>query len=381
MPQSTKRSQIVVSEEEKIKLINLSQSRKGPLREIQRAKIILNFVEKKEITEIAKEVGVSRPTVYKCIDKAISMGIEAALKDYYHSPKQSVITEEAKAWVINIACKKPKDLGQAAEVWSRRSLASYVRENAPKEGYTCLAKANKATVHRILKENPIRPHKVAYYLERRDPEFDEKMKDILMIYKEVQVTKNLKVEDNPESSKIITVSVDEKPGVQAIRNISPDILPNPMKNSRIMRDYEYERLGTVSILAALDLQDGHVIAQVHDRHRSIEFISLLKELDQYYPPDYRIRLILDNHSAHVSKETRAYLATKPNRFIYVHTPKHGSWLNLVETLFGKMARTFLKYIRVESKEELKRRILKGIEEINMAPVVHRWKKFDIEVKY
>jgi transposase len=243
------------------------------------------------------------------------------------------------------------------------------------EGYPCLNQAGKATVHRILAENPPRPHKIAYYPERRDPESDRKMKEILMIYKEVRSTDLLSPAD------IVTVSVDEKPGVQAIRNRSPDILPDPTKNPRIMRDYEYERLGTVSILAALDLHDGHVIAQVHDRHRSIEFISLLKELDEYYPADCRIRLILDNHSAHISKETRAYLATKPNRFIYTHTPKHGSWLNPVETLFGKMARTFLKYIRVESKDELKKRILKGIEEIKMMPVVHQWKKFDVTVQY
>ncbi|MDQ3621353.1 MAG: transposase, partial [Verrucomicrobiota bacterium] len=97
----------------------------------------------------------------------------------------------------------------------------------------------------------------------------------------------------------------------------------------------------------------------------------------HYAPGVTIRLILDNHSAHTSKETRAYLATKPNRFKYVHTPKHGSWLNLVETLFGKMARTFLRHIRVSSKEELKERILLGIAEINAAPIVHRWKKFDL----
>ena len=89
-----------------------------------------------------------------------------------------------------------------------------------------------------------------------------------------------------------------------------------------------------------------------------------------------IRLILDNHSAHISKETRAYLATRPNRFCYVHTPTHGSWLNLVETLFGKMARTFLRGMRVASWEELRERILRGIAEINVAPVVHRWRKFE-----
>ena len=86
---------------------------------------------------------------------------------------------------------------------------------------------------------------------------------------------------------------------------------------------------------------------------------------------------MDNHSAHISKETMAYLATRPNRFVYIHTPKHGSWLNLVETLFGKMARSFLRHIRVRSIEELKDRILRGVAEINAAPVIHRWKKFDL----
>ena len=165
-------------------------------------------------------------------------------------------------------------------------------------------------------------------------------------------------------------------GGKAIENTAPDLPPVPDKYPTISRDHEYIRHGTASILAGIDLQDGHVFAQVHRRHRSREFIELLKEIDDYYPPDKRIRIILDNHSAHISKETRAYLATKPNRFIYVHTPTHGSWLNLAETLFGKMARTFLKSIRVSSWEELKARILKGVKEINEAPVVHQWTKFD-----
>ena len=131
-----------------------------------------------------------------------------------------------------------------------------------------------------------------------------------------------------------------------------------------------------SILAALDLQDGRVTARVERRHRSREFILLLKDLDRSYPPECTIRLILDNHSSRISKETNAYLATRPNRFQYVHTPTHGSWLNIVETLFGKMARTFLKRIRVESWEELRERILQGIAEINAAPVMHRWRKFE-----
>jgi len=152
--------------------------------------------------------------------------------------------------------------------------------------------------------------------------------------------------------------------------------PPQIQYSQVARDYEYKRLGTASILAGLDLHDGHVFAQVQRRHRSREFIKLLKEIDAYYPDDIQIRLILDNHSSHVSKETRTYLATRPTRFIYVHTPTHGSWLNLAETLFGKMARTFLRHIRVSSWEELKERILLGVQEINEKPVVHRWRKFE-----
>lgn len=374
MPRKTQKAKLILSKEQREELKKTVQSRKAPIREVQRAHILLRYSEGMPITEIEKKTHVSRPTIYKWMEKSLAMGIEEGLKDKYHRPKQPVITEEAKAWVISLACQKPKDFGYAAEVWTRKALAEHARKYGPGSGHDCLNKACKATIQRILSEHPIRPHKVAYYLERRDPEFDRKMEEVLCVYKEV----NLQNETlgSGEVPSVITVSVDEKPGVQAIQNIAPDLLPDPEKQSRIMRDYEYKRLGTLSILAALDLHSGHVIAQVHDRHRSSEFISLLKEISDYYPQGSTIRIILDNHSAHISKETMKYLASSPGRFVYVHTPKHGSWLNLVETLFGKMARTFLKHIRVTSKKELKDRILLGIKEINDSPVVHRWKKFN-----
>lgn len=230
----------------------------------------------------------------------------------------------------------------------------------------------KATVHRILASQPLHPEKVKYYLERRDPEFEAKMREVLLVYQEVA----LQNQNDGIIPLIVTVSVDEKPGLQAIANTAPDLPPVPGRHSGIGRDHEYKRLGTCSILAALDLHSGHVTARVERRHRSREFVALLKDLDAYYPPECVIRLIMDNHSAHISKETHAFLASRPNRFQYVLTPKHGSWLNIVETLFGKMARTFLRHIRVQSWEELRTRILRGIAEINAAPVVHRWKKFE-----
>ena len=274
-----------------------------------------------------------------------------------------------------MACSKPKDLGYAAEVWSRQALAKHVREHAVEAGFPALSRAAKATVHRILAEQPLHPEKVKYYLERRDPDFEAGMRRVLIVYQEA-ARQNARRAAGETASNIITVSVDEKPGVQAIGNTAPDLPPVPGKHSTIGRDHEYQRLGTCSILAALDLPDGHVTARVEARHRSVEFIGLLSDLDAKYPPECTIRVILDNISAHISKETHAFLSKHPNRFQYVLTPIHGSWLNIVETLFGKMARSFLRHIGVQSLDELKARILKGIEEINASPVVHRWKKFE-----
>src|SRR5690606_6000626 len=368
-----KLQKITLIPEEKEKLTELSRSRTHPLRLIQRAQILLHFAEGKRLEAVAKIAKTSRPTVYKCIKKALAGGVDVALRDYYHRPRPAIITEEAKSWVMHAACTKPKDLGLAAEMWTQSALAKYTRKVAPLEGHSCLAKANKSTIHRILKSHSLKPHKIRYYLEKKDPNFAKKMHEVLVVYKEVNEL--LMDEEKIKSSKIVTVSVDEKPGVQAIKNVSPDLLPN-RQYGEVARDYEYKRLGTLSILGALDLQNGRVFAQVHKRHRSCEFICLLKELDEYYPKDVTIRVVLDNHSAHISKETMGYLHSRPNRFKYVHAPTHGSWLNIVEGLFSKMARSFLRNIRVDSLEELRRRILLGLEEINADPVVHKWTNFE-----
>jgi transposase len=378
MARKTGRPALVISADEREKLERLRDSRKAPKRETERAAILLSYAAGEGPTVIQQRLGVSRPTIYKCIDKALATGVQSGLKDRYHRPKEPVITEQAKAWVLNLACTKPKDHGLAAELWTLSALARYTREQASAAGHGSLARAGKASIWRILHGGEIQPQKVQYYLEQRDAQFDEKMREVLMVYQEVSL-QNAARASGEDAGLVITVSVDEKPGVQAIANTAPDLPPVPGKYRTWSRDHEYKRHGTLSILAALDLHNGEVIAQVHPRHRSREFILLLKELDAHYPKECTIRVILDNHSAHISKETMAYLASRPNRFIYVHTPKHGSWLNLIETVFGKMARTFLKSIRVQSRDELKHRILRGVEEMNLAPVVFRWKKFDLDL--
>lgn len=377
MRRKSSRAALTLTETDQDDLERLAGSRTAPRREVERAQILLRYANGTTITEIHRALHVSRPTIYKCIDKALAAGVKAGLKDTDHRPREPVIGEPEKAFVLNLACQKPKDLGLAAELWTVSALARYTRAHAPWVGLPALAHAGKATIWRILNEGGIQPHRVQYYLERRDPEFEHKMGEVLLVYQEVALQN---AEAGPAlPSPVITVSLDEKPGVQAIGNTAADLPPQPGHHTAWGRDPEYVRYGTWSILAALDLHNGHIIAQVHERHRSREHIELLKELDAYYPPECTLRIVLDNHSSHISKETMAYLARRPNRFTYVHTPKHGSWLNLIEMAFSRMARSFLRHIRVGSKEELKQRILQGIDEMNAAPVVMRWRKYDLEL--
>jgi transposase len=192
-----------------------------------------------------------------------------------------------------------------------------------------------------------------------------------MVYREVAILKKKAAAASKKPSKAVAiVSYDEKPGIQAIATTAP---PEAGAHATFARDYEYKRHGTLSLLAGIDLVTGKVHALVKDRHRSREFVEFLKLLDAAYPADTAIKLILDNHSAHISRETKTWLAAQPaGRFDFTFTPKHGSWLNLVEGFFSKLARSVLRHIRVASKQELKDRIMAAIDGINQHPVVHTW---------
>lgn len=364
-----KRKQLQLSDEEMQQLKNYSVSRTEPLHKVNRSKIIIDYSKGIPIAEIVRKYGTNRPLIERTVDKALEFGAITALDDLPRTGRPAEISDEAKAWVISVACDPPTKFGYAAETWTYSALAKHIKENCVKAGYPSLIKTGKSFLNNVLSKSNIRPHKISYYLERKDPDFDIKMASVLHVYKEVALIND----DTVCANKHTTVSFDEKPGIQAIKNIAPQLQPIPNKHSAIGRDYEYKRLGTVSLLAAIDLHTGKIIPMIKDRHRSKEFIEFLKKLDKQYPNDWKIRIVLDNHSSHVSKETRAYLKTIPERFEFVFTPKHGSWLNMIEMFFSKIARGFLRHIRVETKEELIQRIYKGIEEINQEPVIFRWK--------
>ena len=363
------REKIKLSKEEKTKLEAISKSRTESKSKIERATMLLAYSEDNTISSIARKLHTNRPRVERCIDKTLSYGALTALNDLPRKGSPDKITAEAKAWFISIACMKPKDLGLASEFWTTNQLAKYARNNCKKAGYPSLGQLSKGTVSKILSKSDIKPHKMSYYTEKRDPDFDRKMIQVLHIYKEVEL---YHTSDNGQEL-VAYLSYDEKPGIQAIKNIAPQLQPVPGKYNTISRDHEYKRLGTLSLLASIDLHTGIITPLVCERHRSKEFVMFLKKLDNQYPKDWKIRVILDNHSAHISKETRAYLKTMPERFEFIFTPKHGSWLNMIEMFFSKIARGLLRQIRVETKTELKERIYQGIDEINQEPVIFRWK--------
>ena len=332
--------------------------------------------EGKSTKEIAEELEVNPRTVLLWCNKYKNRGEKESLDDLLNVSKgrgcKEEITGEAKTWLLSVACMKPKDLGYAAETWTTKALTAHIRKAAQEAGYERLTTISESGVYRILDKADIKPFRIRYYCERRDAEFNDKMHNVLLVYKQLSFQFDEDGNLLPFEGQVTHVlSYDEKPGIQAIATTSDDLLPTE-DHGCIMRDYEYKRLGTVSLLAGIDLQTGEAIPLVSDTHNSKDYIAFLKKLDEKYPKGDKIRMVLDNLRVHSSSEVREYLSTIPNRFEFIFTPKHASWLNLVEGFFSKMTKQMLRGIRVKTKDELVTRIYKYFDEINETPVVYHW---------
>ena len=369
-----KSSVIILAPEERIYLETQTRARTIQAQTVSRARILLLKADGYSINEIADKVGLNRKSVMLCLHKYAEGGVENALFDAPGRGRNAEITDDEKAWIINIACQKPTDFGYAAETWTYAKLTSHINKSAEEAGYTRLSTIHKSTVHVILDEAEIKPFRIKYYCENRDPEFDDKMHNVLLVYKQLSMQFDEEGTLIPwyRDETIHVLSYDEKPGIQAIATTSEDLLPDK-NHTCISRDYEYKRLCTISLIAGIDLQTGEAVPLVSKTHNSKDYIAFLNILDAKYPKGDKIRIVLDNLKVHTSEETRKYLATVPNRFEFVFTPKHGSWLNMVEGFFSKMTKQMLRGIRVNSKEELAERIYRYFDEINEEPVVFHWK--------
>ena len=350
-------------------------------RHHERAQILLLRASGATYSQIRTALNVSGPTITKVIKKYHSFGLKAALEDLSRSGRPNTITLEAKSWIISIVCKLPETLEGAppTQQWTISSLTNYVRKFCKSSGYPELENIQRSTIWSILNDHEIKPHRVKYYLDCKDPEFEEKRKKVMLIYKRVewimQFTKD-EVGEGYRADELcgeVFLSYDEKPGIQAVQNIAPDLPPTNMHKC-MARDYEYKRHGTISVLAGIDLLTGEIISIVRDSHTSDDFIDFLKKVDDHYNKNLTINIILDNHSIHRSKKTTDYLASLPqSRFNFIFTPKHASWLNLIESFFSKMTRQLLRNLRVKSKQDLIDRLLVWFEMVNNERVIFRWK--------
>lgn len=355
-------------------LRSLTRQRTIQAQVADRAKMLLYKSQGATNDEIANRLDVNINTVKLCLSKFKEGGVKRALFDDRRNGRPVEITDDAVAWIISVACQRPYDLGYSQELWTLRNLHRHIQKHATDAGYPRLATVTLPMIQKILKRSEIKPFKIKYYCEKRDSDFEAKMHDILLVYKqiEMQIDENGNLALPPEEPVVHTVSCDEKPGIQAIASTSDDLRPSAGKGC-IYRDCEYKRLGTLSLIAGIDLLTGIAVPVVSETHKSSDFIALLEKLDGMYPENDAIRIICDNHSAHISKEVQNYLSTKQaGRFTFVFTPKHASWLNLIECFFSKMTKQMLKGIRVKSKEELSRRIYQYFDEVNADPVVFRW---------
>jgi len=260
MPFVSSRAKLFLTDDEVEHLARISNSRSESAGRVLRSNILLQYNRGQTVSAISRDLEIDRPRVQLTVEKALDLGALPALNDLPGRGRHSVITDEAKTWLVSLACQKPIDLGYSYELWTTDLLARHVRSTCQAAGHPSLSRLARGTVSKILSS-----------------------------------------------------------------------------------------------------------------HRSAEFVEFLDLVDNKYPADAKIRIILDNHSAHISRETRRYLATKPNRFEFIFTPKHGSWLNIIESFFAKMAKTMLRGMRAGSKDEIIRRIELYLEEVNQMPVVFKWK--------
>jgi len=250
---------ITLDDETLQKLEALTRSRTAPAQEVQRAKILLLRACGNKEDFIADKLDVTRKTVYLTVRKYRDHGVDWALRDEERSGRPSSYNDEIRTVIINTACQSPKELGLAQEFWTLTALTNYINKNAV-DAQQVPVHVSRSAVGRILHDADIKPHKIKYYCEKRDPDFEKKMNDLLIVYKQVQ----LQLDNNgnilgADEATTVTLSYDEKPGIQAIANTAPDIMPvsaGGKTSGRVLRDHEYKRLGTVSLLAAIDLLSG-----------------------------------------------------------------------------------------------------------------------------
>lgn len=320
----------------------LAGSRTAPFRQVQRARLILLAAGGATNTQISQEVDLSRSMVARWRERFVRHRLDG-LTDQPRPGRPRVYAEADRLRVVEAACNgRPPDSTQ----WSVRSLAKATG-------------VGRDTVHKILREHKLKPHRIGTFSHSPDPDFVAKVVDVVGLYL-----------DPPENA--VVVCVDEKTQVQALDRRQPML---PMRPGQIeRRTHDYKRNGTVQLFAALEVHAGRVIPRIEDRHRSREFLAFMNHLLQAYPSG-EIHVILDNVITHRSKEVQAWHAKfKHQRVVFHFLPTYSSWLNLIEVLFSLVEANVIRRGVFPTKDDLVEKILAYIDRFNHEGRPFRWTK-------
>ncbi|MGH9627458.1 MAG: helix-turn-helix domain-containing protein [Bryobacteraceae bacterium] len=241
-----------------------------------RAAILLDALSGQSDEAIAQHHHVSRGTVVLCLRKCLQSGMETALEELPRSGKPRQLPDDAKAWVRSCACQKPKELGYSYELWTYGMLTAHIREHCVAAGHPTLQKLSRSKLHNILHEGEFATAQDPLLRGASGSGLRIEMASVLHVYKEVEITNDGLLRGEVRELGMVTISYDEKPGIQALAVTTPDRPPVTGRHSSHLRDYEYKRLGTISLLAGLDLNSGRVIES--NTHKSSDFIAFLRKL-------------------------------------------------------------------------------------------------------
>lgn len=322
---------ITLSDTERHELLTVSRSHKLEKRYVERAQIILYSSEGKNLDEIIKLTGKSRPVVNKWRNRFRKYRLDG-LKDARRSGKPKTITAEQKALVIEKACSKPS-AGYTS--WSQARIGKEVG-------------ISQSKVFQILKRADLKPHKTGYWCgSPRDPEFEQKMVNIVGLYM------------NPPENAIV-ICVDEKTQIQALDRTQPEL---PLRSGNPKRQtVTYKRNGTVSLIAALAVHTGEVMARTIKSNNSGNFLKFLKTLDRKYR-NKKLHIIVDNYSIHKHKDVKEWLDGK--RKITLHfTPTYSSWLNQIEIWFSILTKDVVKGGIWQSAQQLADQLIEYVKTYN-----------------
>jgi len=323
----------VLNEAEKKTMERLLSSKTLKHAQAVRIQIVLNRHQKKKTNEIADMLHVHPVTVSQVVHRFINSGIGGLLVQPNHKPGLAPIPLKVEQEIYRIVSQeKPVD----ATHWSSRMLAKRVGISHTK-------------VHQILQKHGLKPHLVKRFRTSNDPNFVEKLEDIVGLYL-----------NPPENSLILCL--DEKSQIQALERMQPIL---PLRSGIPERQtHDYMRHGVTTLFAALDVASGKVIGSCKARHRHQEYLEFLKTVDRKCPKGKVLHLIVDNVSSHKTKVVREYIATLQGRFIVHYTPTHASWLNMVERWFSEITTKRIRRGSWNSVKELERAILEYIRQWN-----------------